>query len=75
VRWDLVLARNGDIYFTDLPFCLTGVQQSPLRELTYTGVFRLTPDDQVHLVSDTLSPNGIALSPDNRTLYSTDRTG
>jgi gluconolactonase len=72
---DLVLARNGDIYFTDPPFGLTGVQQSPLRELTYTGVFRLTPDNRVHLVADNLSPNGIALSPDNRTLYATDSSG
>jgi len=72
---DLVLARNGDIYFTDPPFGLAGVQKSPLRELTYTGVFRLTPNNQVHLIADNLSPNGIALSPDNRTLYATDNSG
>ena len=72
---DLVLARNGDIYFTDPPYGLTDVQKSTLRELTYTGVFRLTPDNQVHLVADNLFPNGIALSPDNRTLYATDNSG
>jgi gluconolactonase len=72
---DLVLARNGDIYFTDPPFGLTDVQKSTLRELTYTGVFRLTPDNQVHLIADNLFPNGIALSPDNRTLYATDNSG
>lgn len=72
---DMVLARNGDIYFTDPPFGLTGVRESPIRELTYTGVFRLTPDNQLHLVTDKLSPNGVALSPDNRTLYVTDTTG
>jgi gluconolactonase len=72
---DMVLARNGDIYFTDPPYGLAGVQNSPLREMDYTGVFRITPDNQVHLISDKLSPNGIALSPDNRTLYVTDSTG
>lgn len=72
---DLVVARNGDIYFTDPPFGLAGVQKSPLRELDYTGVFRLTPDNRVHLLADNLFPNGIALSPDNRTLYSTDSSG
>jgi gluconolactonase len=72
---DLVVARNGDVYFTDPPYGLTGVQQSPLRELTYTGVFRVTPDNQVHLIADNLSPNGIALSPDNRVLYATDNSG
>jgi len=72
---DMVLARNGDIYLTDPPYGLTGVQKSPLRELTYTGVFRITPDNQVHLIADNLFPNGIALSPDNRTLYATDNAG
>ncbi len=72
---DLVLARNGDIYFTDPPFGLAGVQKSPLRELPYTGVFRLTPDNRVHLIADNLFPNGVALSPDNRTLYATDNAG
>lgn len=72
---DLVLARNGDIYFTDPPFGLAGVRESPLRELPFTGVFRVTPDDQVHLIADNLSPNGLALSPDNRVLYATDSSG
>jgi gluconolactonase len=72
---DLVLARSGDIYFTDPPFGLANTQKSTLRELTYTGVFRVTPDNQVHLIADNLSPNGIALSPDNRTLYATDTSG
>jgi gluconolactonase len=72
---DLVLARNGDIYLTDPPYGLAGTVKSPLRELTYIGVFRITPDNQVHLIADNLSPNGIALSPDNRTLYATDNSG
>jgi gluconolactonase len=72
---DLVLARNGDLYFTDPPFGLTGVQQSPLRELTFTGVFRVTPDNQVHLVADALSPNGVGLSADIRWLFAPDISG
>lgn len=72
---DLVLSATGDIYFTDPAFGLAGVTNSPLRELTFTGVFRLTPDDQVQLIADDLSPNGIALSPDGRTLYSSDSSG
>src|SRR5262245_56200409 len=48
---DLVVARSGDIYFTDPPFGLTNTQKSTLRELTYTGVFRLTPSNQVHLIA------------------------
>ena len=72
---DLVVARDGAVYFTDPPFGLAGVEKSPLRELTYTGVFRVTPDNQVHLIADKLFPNGIALSPDGRILYATDNSG
>ena len=38
-------------------------------------MYRITPDNQLHLITDALFPNGIALSPDARTLYATDRTG
>jgi gluconolactonase len=72
---DLVVARDGGVYFTDPPYGLAGVQKSPLRELSYTGVFRVAPDNQVRLIADNLFPNGIALSPDNRILYVTDNSG
>ena len=72
---DLVVAANGDIFLTDPPHGLVGGLDSPLREQAITGVFRITPDNQVHLIADNLSPNGIALAPDGRTVYSTDRTG
>ena len=37
---------------------------------SFNGVYRLDPDGRVHLLDDGLSrPNGIALSPDERTLY------
>lgn len=72
---DVVVASNGDIYFTDPPYGLAGIADSALRELPFTGVFRITPDNQLHLITDALFPNGIALSPDQHTLYSTDREG
>lgn len=72
---DLVLGPDGAIFFTDPPYGLTGVHDSPLRELPYTGVFRLAPDNSVSLIDDQVMPNGIGLSPDGRTLYATDRSG
>lgn len=72
---DLLVARNGDVYFTDPPYGLKGVLESPLRELPFTGVFRIDAQNQLHLVADNLFPNGIALSPDERVLYVTDRSG
>lgn len=72
---DLIVAANGDIYFTDPPLGLTLVRASPLRELKFTGVFRLTSGDRLDLIADDLSPNGIALSPDEKTLYLTETRG
>ncbi len=64
---DLVIRSNGDIYFTDPPYGLTDKSK---RELDFNGVFRLTPDGKVSVVTRELHrPNGIALSPDEKTLY------
>lgn len=68
---DLVLAADGSIYFTDLGAGLINVSY---RELDFTGIFRLAPDNTLSLVTDgVLGPNGIGLSPDGRTLYTTER--
>lgn len=72
---DLVLAKDGAIYFTDPPYGLKGGGASTVRELDYTGVFRLSPKNEVTLIDRTVSPNGIALTPDGKTLYATDRSG
>lgn len=72
---DLVLAADGSIYFTDPPYGLKDTFESPLRELPYTGVFRLAPDNSVTLIDDAVRPNGVGLSPDGRTLFATDRVG
>lgn len=67
---DLVLARNGAIYFTDPPYGLAGINESPLKEQPVNGVYRLDPDGSVTLIDGSLTfPNGILLSPDGRTLY------
>ena len=60
---DLAIAANGDVYFTDPPYGLLNSFTSPDRELDYTGVFRLNPDNSVTLIDRTLRPNGIGLSP------------
>ncbi|MES1157409.1 MAG: SMP-30/gluconolactonase/LRE family protein [Alphaproteobacteria bacterium] len=67
---DAFVHRNGAIYFTDPPYGLAGVENSPLRELPFAGVYRLDTRGNVALVDNTLSfPNGVALSPDQKTLY------
>lgn len=39
------------------------------RELLYAGVYRITPDGACMLIADCEYPNGLAFSPDERTLY------
>ncbi len=67
---DLVLASNGAIFFTDPPYGLTGLNRSPLKEIPFNGIYRLDPNGTVSLIDDSMTfPNGIILSPDERTLY------
>ena len=72
---DLVVHSSGDIFFTDPPYGLsrkTGGDpvNDPDKELKLQGVYRLDPKGNVMLVSDQLErPNGVALSPDEKTLY------
>jgi gluconolactonase len=67
---DLVVGRDGALYFTDPPYGLTRTFDDPGREIGWNGVYRLSPDGRVSvLVKDLRAPNGIALSPDGATLY------
>ncbi len=67
---DLAVRKNGDIYFTDPPYGLDGLNKSPLKELEWNGVYRIAADGKVALVvKDITFPNGIGLSPDEKILY------
>ncbi len=67
---DAVFHSNGWLYFTDPPYGLAGQDEDPTKELNFNGIFRLSPEGEVQLlVSDQTRPNGIGLSPDERTLY------
>ncbi len=67
---DLAVRSNGDIYFTDPPYGLRGLNQDPAKELDFSGVYRLTPTGELTLLTRELAfPNGIGFSPDEKTLY------
>jgi gluconolactonase len=67
---DLVYAPNGNLYFTDPPYGLRGLNADSAKELPFNGVYRLAPNGTLTLLTRELTfPNGIALSPDARTLY------
>ena len=66
---DIVVRRDGHVYFTDPAF---GAQQDT-RELDFYGVYHITPKGELELVAKWKTrPNGIALSPNGRTLYVSD---
>ena len=70
---DLVCRSNGDIYFTDPPFGLPRQFDDPGRELSFSGVYRLSTGGELTLLLDDLrAPNGIGFSPDEQTLYVAD---
>ncbi len=67
---DLAIARSGAIYFTDPPYGLEGLEKSPVKELDFSGVYRLSSDGALALLDkEFLYPNGIAFSPDEKTLF------
>ena len=67
---DLVVLENGDIVFTDPPYGLPKGDKDPARELDFQGVFRLKPSGEVILLTKSMTrPNGLAFSPDRKTLY------
>jgi gluconolactonase len=70
---DLVFKSNGDLYFTDPPFGLPKAFDDPGREIDFCGVYRLSKDGQLTLLTkEAQAPNGIAFSPDEKTLFVSD---
>ncbi len=67
---DLCYKSNGDLYFTDPPYGLPKIWDDPARELDFCGIYRLSADGKLSLLNKELTrPNGIAFSPDEKTLY------
>lgn len=66
---DLVFHPDGSLYFTDPPYGLPEQDEDPTKELDFNGVYRLANGELELLVRDLTRPNGIAFSPDYKTLY------
>lgn len=71
---DIIVKSNGVIYFTDPPYGLPrkeggGVDESK-SDLGFFGVYMISTNKEVTLVTKEFTrPNGIAVSPDEKTLY------
>jgi gluconolactonase len=67
---DVIFASNGDMYFTDPPYGLLKLNDDPQKELPFNGVYRVSKDGALSLLTKEMTfPNGLALSPDEKTLY------
>jgi gluconolactonase len=62
---DLVVDRAGGVYFTDPSFAPPATSQQGV-----SGVYYVAPDGKTtRLIDDVVTPNGVNLSPDEKTLY------
>lgn len=66
---DLVYRSDGTLYFTDPPYGLPLLDEDPSKELPFNGVYMLKDGELRLLVDDMTRPNGLAFSPDEKTLY------
>ena len=72
---DVVAFTDGSILFTDPIYGLQAGNGGPAdQELTFQGVYRIKPENnEIALITDSFErPNGLAFSPDKKTLYIAD---
>ncbi len=67
---DACYHSNGDLYFTDPPYGLEKRMDDPLKEIDFQGVYKYSVSGEIQLLTSEMTrPNGIAFSPDEKTLY------
>jgi gluconolactonase len=67
---DVVFDNQGNFYLTDPPYGLLKQTEDSSKQIPFQGVYKVKPDGSVILLVDSLTrPNGIGLSPDEKTLY------
>jgi gluconolactonase len=69
---DLVFAQDGALWFTDPSYSLPGAREGkpdPDSQYPVDGVYRYKDGKLTRMISDLTFANGIAFSPDGKTLY------
>ena len=78
---DLCFDSQGNLYFTDPPYGLEGMEKNPKREMDVNGIYFVPAKGEAkRLPTSTITyadgktaplnyPNGVALSPDQKKLY------
>ena len=69
LRW-VFFDKNGTIYFTDPPYGLGMLDEDPLKEIDFNGIYKWNTKEGIQLLAKTMKrPNGIILSQDEKTAY------
>ena len=66
---DIVFASDGSFFFTDPSYGLKKGDADPAKELPFNGVYHYRNGKLTPVIRDLTMPNGLALSPDEHTLY------
>lgn len=66
---DAVMNAKGELFFTDPPYGLVKGENDPLKELRFSGVYKVKRDGKTILLVDSIArPNGIAFFPGEKKL-------
>jgi len=68
---DLTFRSDGALYFTDPPFGFPNAYEDKRREQSDFGIYCLKDGKLSRVAAELRGPNGLAFSPDERTLYVT----
>lgn len=66
---DVIVKKNGTIYFTDGFNGLRKREDDPRKGVDFRGIFMLKDGKVSRAITDIATPNGLALSPDEKILY------
>jgi len=66
---DVVYRSDGSLFFSDPPYGLPLGDDDPMKELPFNAVFKFTNGKLDPIITDMTRPNGVAFSPDEKTLY------
>jgi len=66
---DVIVKKNGTIYFTDTYGGLRLRDKDPRKGLDFQGVYMIKGGKVSLVITDIANPNGLALSPDEKVLY------
>lgn len=66
---DVIVKKNGTIYFTDTYGGLRLREKDPGKGLQFQGIYMIRNGKVSLIINDIPNPNGLALSPDEKYLY------